>query len=149
MQRVSTNLTLFYKFFIPVFWIVFFGAVTVASLFLPFRSAAGMSGTTFRLLIAFIFLSGVAILWFTLLQLKRVEMDEHFVYVTNYFKNFRYPYHNIDRIEESRFLFFRTARIYFKEPGSFGSSVTFVPSHRLFDDFMNSHPEIREGLLVK
>ena len=27
MQRLSTNLTLFFKFFIPVFWLVFFGAL--------------------------------------------------------------------------------------------------------------------------
>lgn len=148
MQRVSTNLTLFYKFFIPVFWIVFFGSVTVASLLIPFRYVGDIPAVTFRVIVTVFFLSGVVVLWFTLLRLKRVEMDAHFVYVTNYFKNVRYPYHNIDRIEVSRFLFFSTATIYLKEVGSFGRSVTFVPSRRLFADFLNAHPELRQTLLA-
>ncbi len=146
MQRVSTNLTLFYKFFIPVFWIVFFGSVTAAVLLIPFKYIANFPASTVRIAVVLFFLSGVAILWLTLLRLKRVEMDEHFVYVTNYFKNFRYPYHNIERIEVSRFLFFRVATIYFREPGSFGKSATFVPSGQLYDDFMDTHPEVKRAV---
>ena len=33
MHRLSSNATLLLKFFIPVFWIVFFGASTLAALF--------------------------------------------------------------------------------------------------------------------
>lgn len=80
--------------------------------------------------------------YFTLLSLKRVEADEHFAYATNYFKTYRYPWHNIDRIDESSFLFFKTANIKLKETGKFGSNIRFVASKKLYEGFWESHPAL-------
>jgi hypothetical protein len=128
MERVSTNLTLFYKIFIPVFWIVFMGAFTLAIWLTPASYIGAMTALNFRLAMVFIFLSGVALLYFTLLRLKRVEINQEFVYVTNYFKNVRYPYHNIEGIAVSRFLILTFVRIRLKTPGSFGKNIFFIAS---------------------
>lgn len=128
MERVSTNLTLFFKFFIPIFWIVFVGAFTVALQFTPMGYVSGISPTTFRLLLILFFAVGVVVLSFTLLRLKRVEISPDFVYVTNYFKNVRYPYHNIENISISRFFILTFVKIQLKVPGSFGKSFFFIAS---------------------
>ena len=62
MHRISTNLTLFYKFFLPVFWIVFFGALTVAALFYPFDYIGDMPAGNFRIGIVFFYLTGLLLL---------------------------------------------------------------------------------------
>ena len=148
MHRVSTNLTLFYKFFIPIFWIVFFGSVTVAVLAYPFAYIGNIPAGSFRLGILFIYLSGVLLLAFSLMRLKRVETDDHFFYVTNYFKTARYPFHSIERVVERKFFFFNTATIYFKEKGIFGKRAFFVPSNLRFRDFWDANPALKEQLLA-
>lgn len=149
MQRISTNLTLFLKLFIPVFWIVFFGSVTAAAMLYQFEYVGDIPARTFRLLTAAFYLSGLLLLAFTLMRLKRVEVDEEFFYVTNYFKTARYPFHNIEKVEVSHFFFFRTATIYFRKPGIFGRRATFVPTGYRFREFWETHPDLRERLLVE
>ncbi|MCB9266887.1 MAG: hypothetical protein H6558_17805 [Lewinellaceae bacterium] len=149
MHRISTNLTLFYKFFIPVFWIVFFGALTIAALAYPFEYVGNIPAGSFRIGIVVFYLSGLLALAFTLMRLKRVEADNQFFYITNYFKTARYPFHSIDRVELSKFLLFRIATIYFKEPGAFGKQTFFIPSNSLFRVFWEAYPELKEKLLVE
>lgn len=149
MHRISTNLTLFYKFFIPVFWIVFFGAVSVAVMAYPFGYVGNIPARLFRICVLFLYASGVLALAFTLMRLKRVETDEHFFYVTNYFKTARYPFHSIEQVKESKFLFFRTAAITFKEKGVFGKTAVFVPSQYRLREFWENNPELKEQLRVE
>ena len=146
MQRVSTNLTLFYRFFIPIFWIVLFGSMTAAVFLSPKAAYGSIPGPQFRLGLLIFFLSGALMLFFTLLQLKRVEMDDHFVYVTNYFKNFRYPYHNIEHIHETKFFFLQLVTITLKVKGSFGKKIAFIASNRLYHSFWKEHPDLYEQL---
>ena len=143
MQRISTNATLFLKFFIPIFWIVFFGAVMLATLLYKFEYIGDVKAINFKLGMGFAYITGVAMFAFTLMRLKRVEMDHDFVYVTNYFKNVRYPFHNIERIEVSSFLFVKIASLTLRVPGMFGKTIRFVPVVSRLKYFLNKHPEIR------
>lgn len=147
MQRVSTDLTLFYKFFIPIFWIVFFGAFTISVLALNRAYYGSIAGGPFRIGVVVFFLSSVAGLYFSLMRLKRVEMDEDFVYVTNYFRTVRYPYHNIEKIRESDFLFLKIVNLYLHTPGRFGRRITFVASQSRFRLFWEQHPGLKDGLM--
>ncbi len=81
------------------------------------------------------------------MRLKRVELDGEFVYVTNYFKTFRYPYSNVERMDESDYLFFRSMHIHLKEGGNFGKRITFVVSQKLMDDFLKGHPDVARHFL--
>ena len=144
MERVSTNLTLFYKFFVPIFWIVFFGAFTVAVFVYQFEYFGNIPKWPFRILVLAFFLSGVVMFFFTLMRLKRVEMDDLYVYVTDYFKNYRYPYHNIEKFQESSFLILQIVTIHLKEPGQFGKKITFISSKNRYEDFFRSHPNLTE-----
>lgn len=139
MQRVSSNLTLFFKLFVPTFWIVFFGAVTLA-LWLNKEDFYGdLNGGALRIGALFFYLSGLVLYYFSLLPLKRVEMDPLFVYVTNYFQNYRYPWHNIEALEDSAFLNFKVVRITLKSPGKFGKHIRFIASNKLYREFCTTH----------
>lgn len=142
MQQVSTSLTIFLKFFVPVFWTIFFFGFTLAVWLLDSGTFAGMPIQTFRYGILVFLLLGVVVFYFTVLQLKRVEMDQTHIFVTNYFKNFKYPWSNIENIEERDFIVFRTIHLVLKEPGTFGKKITFVASRRKFNTFIKENPHL-------
>ncbi|MEL6636012.1 MAG: hypothetical protein AAFW73_08780 [Bacteroidota bacterium] len=147
MQRVSTSATILLKFFLPTFWMVFFGSIAGALLLSEQDFYGRISIFSIRIGMIGFFLFGVAVLYWSVMRLKRVEMDPHFVYVTNYFKTYRYPYHNIEKMTESDYLFFRSIHIHLKEAGNFGRKITFVVSQKLFKDFLSEHPEIAQQLI--
>ncbi len=146
MQRVSTSATILLKFFIPTFWMVFFGALAIALLISDQGLYGRISVNALRIGIIVFFLLGVAALYWSVMRLKRVEMDDQFVYVTNYFKTFRYPYHNVEKMTESDYLFFRSIHIHLKKAGQFGKKITFVVSQKLLNDFLKNHPEVAKQL---
>ena len=98
MQHVSSSATVFLKFALPTVWIVFFGSLCVVFwLFDTITVVAGMPLSTFRIVLPAFFILGVLALYWSVMRLKRVEMDEQFIQVTNYFKHYRYPYHQIEK----------------------------------------------------
>ena len=141
MQQVSTSLTLFLKIFLPIFWTAFFLAFTIAVWVLDGSTFGGFPIQSFRIGMLIFLVVGMGLLYWSVVRLKRVEMDQDFVFVTNYFKNVRYPWHNIENIEERDFMIFRTIHIVLKQPGIFGKRITFVASRRKFNAFIkeNSH----------
>ena len=142
MQQVSTSLTLFLKVFVPLFWTAFFLAFTIAIWTLDVGRFAGIPIQSFRIGMIFFLLAGIGFFYWTVLRLKRVEMDKDVVFVTNYFKHAKYPWSNIENIEERNFSLFRTVHITFKQAGIFGKKVTFVASRRKFNAFRKENPHL-------
>ena len=149
MQRVSSSATLILKFFIPTFWIVFFGMLTISLWFVEFDFYGRIPKLYMQLGMTTIYLLVVLLLWKTIMGLKRVEMDENYVYSTNYFKTFRYPYKSIEKVSQKNYLFFRTLSFYLNDKGSFGKKFTCLQSQKLFDDFIKDHPRVAISLGVK
>ena len=141
MKNVSSILTLGIKIFFPTLWLVFFGAMT-AAIWLSEDANSGLAGIpAFKIGLATFFFCGATLLYFTAMTIKRVEMDEHFVFVSNYFKHARYPYHNILSFKQQDWLLFRTVTVQFKTAGIFGKKITFVPSGRRLSRFLAEHVE--------
>ena len=130
-KRISSSFTLFFFMFVPVFWLVFFGAFTAAS-FIYSGDIAFFQNIAYKIGIIVFYLTGVVFLFFTLLRLKRVEIDENFVYVTNYFRTYRYPFDIISSVTETNLLFFKLCTIRFVEKGSFGKKIHFLESRIKF-----------------
>lgn len=141
MIHISTNATLFLKFAIPIVWMVFFGSFMIGAWLVEATPETGPS-MPLRIGLTLFFFVGVAFFYWTCLRLKRIEVDNEFVYVTNYFKTFRYPWHNVEKIEEKDFLFFRTVYFYFKTPGQFGQKVYCVASQKRLNEFIQTYPEV-------
>ncbi len=149
MQNVSSSFTVILKFALPTSWIVFFGAMTIATWFVDIGQIAGMEAGTFRIVMSLFFILGAATLYLTVMRIKRVEMDDQFIYVTNYFKNIRYPYHQIEKVNEKDYYFFRIVHIILKQSGHFGKTIAFIPGRINFDKFLAEHPNVVEQLETK
>lgn len=144
MQRISSNITLFLRIFVPTFWIVFFGIFTLAVLLSNVKQFPLFSFAYFKIGVALFFLIGLMLLYFTFMKLKRVELDNQFVYASNYFKTYRYPYHNVEKITERDLGLFYLVKIYLKEPGKFGSRITFIMDGAMLNDFFDKNPATAE-----
>lgn len=142
MQRLSTSATLLLKFFLPTFWFAFFGLLTLTVFFAKGDYYGRVSATSLQIGCTLIFILGGLLLWWSVMRLKRIEGDEEFLYVTNYFKTFRYPFDSIESMKTKDYKFFKTLSVQLKEPGTFGKKINCVISEKLFTDFMHEHPTI-------
>jgi hypothetical protein len=145
--HVSSSMTLLLKFGLPTAWLVFFGAMTAAMWFTDDINAIGdLPVGIFRLIFTASFFALALLIYWSLMRIKRVEMDKHFFYVTDYFKNVRYPYHQIEKIVEKDYLLFKVIHIILKTPATFGKKITFISSRERFDLFLKEYPEVVEEL---
>lgn len=144
MKRVSTNLTLFLRLFFPIFWMIFFGAFTIASWFSKIRFFETTTGNQFRIQLTIFFIIGSIIIYFTLMKLKRVELDEKEFYVTNFFKTAHYDYGNIESVKVNDFFFFKQYAILLKQPGYFGKKIAFIANSKYLKDVLAEHPELSD-----
>lgn len=143
MQRISSNATLFLKIFIPTIWTVFFGAFSLAVWMVDDVPYFGpVPAFWMKLGLAVFLLMGVGFFYATFLKLKRVELDELYVYASNYLKTYRYPYHNVEKITERDLVLFHIVRIHLKVPGNFGKKLVFLLDEAMFKDFLSKYPEI-------
>lgn len=136
MRQVSSNLTLALKLFFPVFWVVFFGLLTLTVWVVgPVRWDLRLGSLAF-------YVAGLVVLYLTLWQLRRVEMDAEYVFATNYFKSARYPWRDVEKIEQLRFLFFYITYLHLRGRGVFGRRIVFLASQSRWRSFMADHPEL-------
>jgi len=142
MYRVSSNLTVFFKLFLPTVWTVFFSAFT-ASLFLASEDQLPfLTSPSFKYPFLAVFILLFLVLYFTLIQLKRVEMGADFYVVTNYFKSYRLIYEDIEKVSVTPFFGLRIIVFRLRAKGSFGNKIVFLSSKFLYESFLESHPEI-------
>jgi hypothetical protein len=71
-----------------------------------------------------------------------VEADDFFVYVTDYFRTARYPFHNIEEIKTAAYPFFNLAYIRLKQRGIFGRKIWFIHKSEAFERVVLNHPEL-------
>ncbi len=124
---LSSNATLFWRVFIPIFGTVFISGLLLAilltdedELMLPFPTL------WVRLLFAALFLGWLFLMKRTLLRLKRVEADDVYVYVTNFWLTARYPWQDVMRIEETKRMGRRIAHLHLRASGRFGQTISFL-----------------------
>ncbi len=142
MQRISSNATLFLKIFIPTIWMVFFVAFTIAVWISDVSYFGPVPAIWMKLGLAAFVALGATFFYLTFLRLKRVELDELYVYASNYYNTYRYPYHNIEKITERDMALFHIVHIYLKVPGKFGKKLTFLLDEDMFKDFLAKYPDV-------
>lgn len=147
MERVSSQLTIFIRIALPTIWLA-----TVVSLFVLLTIAVRGKAQVFSNPIVwgttiFILGSGFAFIKFILWKLYRVDMDSRNIYVSNYFKTYKYPWTDVESISEGSFLPGRIYKVTFKAKGSFGQHIHFLASRVLWDDFVKNHPSLLAGIL--
>ncbi|MCB0662078.1 MAG: hypothetical protein KDC24_05025 [Saprospiraceae bacterium] len=149
MIQVSSNLTLFLKIFIPVFYLVFFGAFVGALWIQDYQYYGNIEGNTLRIGATLVYAAFLAIFYFTIFSLKRVEMDTNEMYVTNYVKHFKYSRESVATIAISPYPFIKIVTVTFNQPGYFGKKVRFVPSMARLTEVLAVCPEWKVKLKEK
>jgi hypothetical protein len=125
--------------FIPIFGTVFlsgllltFWLIEEETLYLPYPALWP------RLLLLAVWLGWLFFVSRTLWRLKRVDADDTHLYVTNYWHTVRYPWGDVERIEEKRRLGRRVVNFWLRAPGRFGQVISFLPSS-FFDEWMKEN----------
>lgn len=110
-------------------------------------SVAFLNSMEFKWGVLGFFLLGLVLIYFTFIQLLRVEMDKEFVYVTNFFKIYRYSYETISKIKVRDLWLFKMASIHFAQSGKFGKKATFIISRRRFAQFIEENPSLFKDII--
>ena len=138
MKQLSSNLTLLFKTFLPIFWLVFFGAFTVSSLFMTESYIGQISIEFFRILCFVFYILGAALLAFTVMRLKRVEICKEEIFISNYLKSFKYKIDDIERIEIGNLFIVKSMKVYFKGKTTFGIKINALTSEKKLTKALNS-----------
>lgn len=127
------------KLFVPIFWTVFFGAFVVASFITNPIEAPQIANPDFRLQSSIFVVVGIVFFVFTFLRLKRVDSDEESIYVSNYFKTYKYSADSIESIVIYNHLILKAAHLKFKGKSSFGNKIIFIPFLVNLNEFVEKH----------
>jgi hypothetical protein len=147
MQRVSSNLTIFFKLFIPTVWIVFFTIFTISIFTIDGQSLPFLTSPIFKYPFLVGYLIFFALIYFTIIQLKRVEMGPEYYFVSNYLKTYRLIYDDIESINIIPLGRLQIMTLKLKAKGSFGQKITFLASKQLYGLFLKMYPAIASHLL--
>ena len=149
MQRVSSQLTIVLRIVLPTIWFTSILSIVVLLSF-AVSGKAGLFGNPFVWIgLALILGCGFAVIKLLFWRFYRVDMDPQFVYVSNYFKTYKYPFTAVESITESSRLPGRVFCIHLKTKGSFGQHIHFLASQVLWQDFQKENPGLIEVKSVK
>jgi hypothetical protein len=142
MQRISSNTTLFFKIFVPCVYITFFGSMSIAVLFSDPEEVYIAGNPLVKYGLPSLFMIFVVIMYFTIMQLKRVEFGPDYFLVSNYFKTYRYVYGDIKKITLYNFGLFTIISIKMIERTKMGRKFRFIAKRKFFEDFVLNHPGV-------
>ena len=144
MQRVSSQFTIVLRIVIPTVWFTTILSIVIL-LGWAVRGKAGLFANPFIWIgLLLILVCGYALVKFFLWRFYRVDLDRQYVYVSNYFKTYRYPYSEIESIADSKTLPGRVFLITLKSKGSFGRKIYFLAAQILWQDFLKENPGLIE-----
>jgi len=147
--RVSSNLTLLLKIFLPTLWITFFGLLTLAIFFSSGEENHLFGDWTFKLSVLGFFLLFFIFIYFTIMKLLRVEYSQTAFSASNYFKTYQYSYDDIEFIKEYDLIIKTVVRIKMKGKTKHGNSIYFLKSKEWYNGFVESNPQIFDNIVVK
>ncbi|MBE0537353.1 MAG: hypothetical protein IH624_16945 [Phycisphaerae bacterium] len=131
---ISSSFTFFDKYVFSTAWICGFGAGAIEALLYNVVEGLGFLGAWFM---------GTMLIYELAIKLKRVEMREGSIIVSNYFTRIAIPTTEIAKVSESRFLSTHPVYITFKHKTRFGQTIMFMPKFALGSMFFLSHPVVK------
>lgn len=141
-ERLSSLQTFFFKFIFSLIWIGGIASAT-SSMWIAYifghKSDGGPPEMKFVLLAMTI--AGSAYIYWSCIRLKKVRMDQQFLYISNYIHEIQVPLSMVERVTEFRWDNTHPVTIHFVRATEFGQSITFMPKIRVFG-FLSSHPVV-------
>jgi hypothetical protein len=146
VQTVSSRWTFLLKLALPLLWLIIMGGVTVMVLISPLDGLKEpFSPMAAKSLVASFYLMVLILFFFMFGNCKWVGLTDKHVYVSNFFKSFKYTHESIASFEETNMLLFTKVTLHFHQPGKFGKSVSFIRSH-YWKYFLAKYPEVLDTI---
>lgn len=140
MFQLSSSTTLFWKIFLPAFWSAFLGAFIIGAFLVDEPYMLGFPTLFFKLFLIGILSLSLLYFKYNFINLKRIDANETHLFVSSYFKNYKYSYESIEKIALKR-KNGNKAILAFVEPSSFGKEIPFLLSKRNMKKFLETYPE--------
>jgi hypothetical protein len=86
-------------------------------------------------------IAGTAFIYWSCVRLKKVSIDDQFLYVSNYLQEIAIPFSDIGDVTENIWLNSNPVTIHFKLPTEFGEQIVFMPKFRWIPS-LSSHPVV-------
>ena len=141
MQRVSSNLTIFFKIFLPAVYITFFGLVSIMFMVIDPGDFPLAGNPYIKYGVAAVYVFFVIMIYFTIMNLKRVEFGDGYIVVSNYFKTYRYRFEDVERMYEYNFGLFTIITIVMIARTKMGRKIRFLAQMKYFNDYLDQHPQ--------
>ena len=132
---------MFLKLILPTMWIVFFGCLLIALFVVNPDDAPLFTTWQFRLGYIVSYFVFMLFLRLTVMRLKRIDADAEFIYVSNYFKTYRYRFEDIKTISETNYYLFKVMHFELRAKGSFGSKILILEDEFRIKQYMKEFPE--------
>ena len=126
-ERLSSYFTFFYKFVFSALWSGGFGVGTATMVITD-------SPEIWRF--AFAWVVGSIFIWWGCARLKRVEMADGMLRISNYFREAVVSIGEVETVTQNRFINLRLITVNFRKDTCFGRSIFFMPpfSFRIFSE---------------
>jgi len=146
-RSLSSRTTFAYKYVFSILWSTGFGFGTLNLWLNGIKKGAGPAPEFMRWQFLIGWLMGTAFLMWFSRRIKRVEVDDGFLYISNYFSEVVVPLTEIDRISESYWWMKpKTVTIHFRSETMAGPRAVFLPK---YSAYWGSHPVVAELAAVR
>src|SRR5688500_7798464 len=149
MDRVSSQLTIFLRIALPTIWLTTILSLTVLLALAVRGKAQVFSNPVVWVGFFLVLVTGIAFIYFFLWRFYRVDMDERYVYVSDYFRTYKYSFSDIESIRPTSWAPTRIFTIRLKSKGTFGREIHFLASQKLWGDFVDEHPGLLKDIYDK
>ncbi|OVE78682.1 hypothetical protein BVY01_04810 [bacterium I07] len=129
-KRISTKTTFAIKFFTPLLWFLAVGL---------YYFHGPVEGNEKKILLLFWFLSFPSLLWICM-RIKRVEIEEGRLIISDYFLTIQVPLADIVSVSENYFILGHPVWIRMRNWTKFGQKILFLPRIRF--KLFRKHPTV-------
>jgi hypothetical protein len=143
-RSLSSSQTFLIKFALGPVWLALFTAGTLLMFSGRLTDTDGlMPAPEVRWLFLGATVAGGLFLYWFCMRLKRVDLDDETLYVSNFFREIRVPLRDIEDVSENRWINIRPITVEFRRDTDFGSAIIFMPRTRWWK-FWRPHPVVGE-----
>ncbi len=137
-RTISSSQTVLMKIIFPMVWIPLFG---IGALMVFFSPSSDPQFPKFYFL--FMWIAGSVFIYRLCVRLKKVSLDNRFLYISNYIREIAVPLTEIYDVTENVWINIHPVTIHLKVSSEFGDKIRFMPKTRFFAWF-SSHPIVNE-----
>lgn len=139
ITHVSSGTTMFFKIVFPTLWFTFLGLFTITILYSEWTGGTNLGMVAY--VMPMVMISGAIFFYFTIMALKRVEISDSHIYVSNYFKTIRLPLAAVKDYSTMELGIFYLASISFVQKTTFGKRIVMLGSKTKWSIFREKMPK--------